>query len=469
MQIFRQTLRLQFARLRQAWPSRPVAAQIGWVIVPFGIQQLVRLATQIVLAWMLAPEIFGLMLLVNTLRTGAELLSDIGIGQSVVRSPRGDDSDFLRVAWTLQVLRGVLLTLLMAGLAWPITRLYAQPDLFPIILAVSPVFLLSGLLSPSLFVAQRKIRLKARAGYDIATVGFQCAFTIALATLIPNIWALVWGLVGSAIFATATSYLVGDQTRPRLAWDRRHVAEILHFGKWIFLSTAIYFAASNFDRAYIVGALSLSLAGVFAVSRTFSDIIGALAQRVGGYLVFPKVAAMQNDRMGSRPRVRRLRRNTLALVALTTGVAIAVVDQFVLFAYDDRYHAAAFMIPILLFSAWFSILSSFADSMLMGSGRPAPGALANAGKFVVLLIGLPFTVAEFDLVAVLAVIVVAEIVRWLMLIHPSRAEGFARAHEDVLLTLLLLFVAFGAKGALGFANIVPTPAEWWSYRGLLNG
>ena len=58
-------------------------SQLGWVVVPFGTQQIVRLVTQIVLARMLAPEMFGLMLLVNTLRTGAELLSDIGIGQSL--------------------------------------------------------------------------------------------------------------------------------------------------------------------------------------------------------------------------------------------------------------------------------------------------------------------------------------------------------------------------------------------------
>lgn len=458
----------QLAGLRRAWHSRPIAGQVGWVIIPFGIQQIVRLATQVALAYLLAPEIFGVMLLVNTLRTGAELLSDIGIGQSVVRSPRGDSSDFLRVAWTLQVLRGALLTCVMGGLSWPIAQLYDKPELIPIILAVSPVFLISGFLSPSLFVIQKRMNLKARAAYDIITVAFQCAITVGLAAAIPSVWALVWGLVVSSLFSTAVSYFFGERFQLYFTWNRSHVAEIFDFGKWIFLSTTIYFAATSFDRAYVVGAVSLTIAGVFAISRTFSDLLGSLAQRVGGYLVFPKVAAMQGSRPESAPRLRRLRSRILAIVALAIGLAIATVDQFILLAYDERYHGAAFMIPILLFSVWFGILSSFADSMLMGSGRPAPGAWANGGKFVVLLVGLPFSIAEGSLVAALGVLVLAEAARWLALVIPSQLEGFARIRDDVFLTLLVLLIAFGSKEILGFVEIVPTVYEWWTLRTQLN-
>ena len=167
---------MRFARSRLA---SPLVGQLGWVVAPFGVQQIVRLVTQIVLARMLAPEMFGLMLLVNTLRTGAELLSDIGIGQSVVRSPDGDARDFLDVAWTLQVMRGAGLTVLMLALAYPIASVYGQPELFPIIVAVSPIFLISGLLSPSLFLMQRHIWLRRRAVYDLVNVAFACTATFA--------------------------------------------------------------------------------------------------------------------------------------------------------------------------------------------------------------------------------------------------------------------------------------------------
>ncbi|MGX7953610.1 oligosaccharide flippase family protein [Tsuneonella sp. HG249] len=460
--------RRQLAQWIDGWRLRPITGQVGWVVAPFAAQQVIRLATQIALARLLAPEMFGLMLLVNTLRTGAELLSDIGIGQSVVRSPNGDDRRFLDVAWTLQVLRGAGLSLIMLACAWPIAQFYAEPGLLQILLAVSPIFLISGLLSPALFVMQRRMLVKARAGYDMVGLVFQCLFTIALAAIMPNVWALVFGLLVSTAFTTGISYLFPGGHRVRLAWDAGFVTEILHFGKWIFLSTAIYYAATSIDRMYFVGVLPLALAGVFGVARTFSDMLSALAQRAGSYLVFPKVAALHNRREAA-PFLRKTRRATLALVAAAAGLGMAISDEFILLAYDARYHAAAFMIPVLLFGAWFGILSSFAEAMLMGAGRPAPGAWANGCKFLVLAMGLPLAMAQAGLLEALLVLVVAEWARWLVLARPSQTEGFATVSDDILLTGLLVGVALAAKALLASAGLVPGPGEWWSMRGLLHG
>ena len=47
------------------------------------------------------------MALVNAIRTGVELLSDVGIMQNIISTPGGDNPAFYDTAWTLQVVRGV--------------------------------------------------------------------------------------------------------------------------------------------------------------------------------------------------------------------------------------------------------------------------------------------------------------------------------------------------------------------------
>ncbi len=417
---------------------------------------------------LLAPEIFGIMLLINTLRTGTELLSDIGIGQSVVRSPHGHDRRFLDVAWTLQLLRGCLLALVALAAAWPVAQIYGQPSLAPLIIAMSPVFILTGLQSPALFVAQREMKLSRRAVFDIVNVVCNSLFAIALAWFIPTVWALVIALVLGTAVQTALTYLVFDRRLPRLTWDPVFVKEIVGFGKWIFLSTAIYFAAISYDRLYFVGVLPLAMAGIYGVARTFSDMLGALTQRAGAMLVFPRAAAMRGDDADAARRLRATRRKTLAMVAVVCGCAVAGADQFILLAYDDRYHAAAFMIPILLVSVWFGMLSTFADSMLMGRGRPAPGAFANGVKFLTLLIGLPLAIADGSLLEALVVLVASELTRWLALALPSHRAGFARATDDLALTVLMAATALAGKLIAGSLGLVPTIGEWWALHGLLN-
>src|SRR6185312_14719419 len=103
------------------------------------VNQLVRLATNVVLARLLAPEIFGVMFIVTSLRTGADLISDLGFGQNIVQNVNAEDPDFYNTAWTLQVLRGVLLWGACCALALPLAHIYDNP-LFAAILPIAGLY-----------------------------------------------------------------------------------------------------------------------------------------------------------------------------------------------------------------------------------------------------------------------------------------------------------------------------------------
>jgi O-antigen/teichoic acid export membrane protein len=435
--------------------------QAGWVVVPFAAIQLLRLGTNIALARMLAPEFFGLMVIVNMLRTGTELLSDIGIGQSVVRAKREPDDAFLDTAWTIQLMRGILLTFVMLALAGPLAGVYGA-ELEPILLTVSFIFLVTGLQSPALFMIQRNVELRQRATFDLTCVVVQCTLTIALAYFMPSVWALVWGLLIGTAFSSAFSYAFGKKRLPRFTLHRDHVREIVHFGKWVFLATLIYFAATSTDQAFFGAVLPMAAVGVYSIARTFSDMVGQLTSRLGAFLVFPKIANLRGQHQAMAGRLRQTRRHTLGLVALGMGVAIAGADAFILLCYDQRYHAAAFMLPVLLSGAWFGILAIFAEALLLGCDRPAPGAFANAGKFTVLAVGLPVSLAMFGLLGGLMVLALAEFARWAILSRALLRERLAFIGDDLALTAIVFITATVTKLALGAVGVVPDPAEWWA-------
>ena len=442
--------------------------QAAWVVAPMGVGVALRLGTNIVLARLLAPEIFGLMLVVNMLRTGTELLSDIGIGQSVVRSKREPDHAFLDTAFTIQLLRGAVLTLVMVALAYPLALLYGS-EFEEILLTVSVIFLITGLQSPALFLMQRNMQLRPRAALEVIVTVFQCSTTIGLAFFFPTVWALVWGLLLSTAFGTALSYFVGDRRIPRLRLHRDHLREIVHFGKWIFFATLIYFAASSTDRAFFGAMLPMAAVGIYSVARTFSDMVGLLAQRLGAFLVFPKVANLRSQDRVVAARVKQARRHTLTLVALGLGTAIAGADAFILVCYDARYHSAAFMLPVLLFGAWFGVLAIFGEALLLGCDRPAPGAFANGGKFVTLAVGLPLALTSAGMFGGLLVLALAEVVRWLILSRALLKEKMAFFGDDVVLTVLLVIVAVVVKLALSAIGVVPDFADWWAMGAGIHG
>ena len=64
------------------------------------------------------------MVLVFTLRTGVELLTDVGIGQNIIYNKNAEDPDVYNTAWTLRAIRGVFLWLLTCAAALPMAHFF---------------------------------------------------------------------------------------------------------------------------------------------------------------------------------------------------------------------------------------------------------------------------------------------------------------------------------------------------------
>jgi hypothetical protein len=99
-----------------------------WTLGGYGVSQVIRLASSLILARLLFPEAFGLMALVNVFMQGLEMLSDLGIGPGIIQNKRGAEPKFLRTAWTLQIIRGFVLWGITLLLARPVAAFFAARD-----------------------------------------------------------------------------------------------------------------------------------------------------------------------------------------------------------------------------------------------------------------------------------------------------------------------------------------------------
>ena len=103
----------------------------AWVLLGRMAGEALRFGTNRVLTRLLFPEAFGLMLLVNSIHKGLALFSDVGINASVIQHARGEEPGFLRPAWPLQALRGLLLWPVCLAAAGPLAAFYGAPELRP--------------------------------------------------------------------------------------------------------------------------------------------------------------------------------------------------------------------------------------------------------------------------------------------------------------------------------------------------
>ena len=381
------------------------------------------------------------MLIVSSLRAGIELLSDVGILQSMVYDENGNDPDFYNTAWTLGVIRSIILWLIALAITVPVARFYQSSILVLVVPLTTFNIVLVGFTSVSRLLLRKRLQIAKLNIFDTITTAGSSAVSVLLAYLSPTIWALVFGgLFSSAVTMFGSYFLIRD-VRQKLYLYKRFAWEILDYGKWIFVSSTIYFLSTNFDRLYLPKVIPLKLFGVYGIAISISGLTSMLVLQLGQDVLFPFITAhLQAPRSELREQVASIRGKFLVLAALGFSLLVATADLAIEILYDERYHAASWMLPVLFIGSWFSMMGHLNESTLLGLGKPSYNAIANAFKFLLILIGLPLSVRIYGLLGGITVIASADLFRYLPGLLGLRRERFSFGMQDFLFTLALFFL-----------------------------
>ena len=417
--------------LRGAW----------WTVAGFGAGQVIRFASSVILTRMLAPELFGLMTVINTIRVGLELVSDFGVGQNLIYSQNADNPEFYNTAWTLQIGRSLIIFLLILASAVPFARFYNIPTLVYLLPTTGIGTLFLGLTSLAPFFLQKRLQFGKINAFQLFYSAVLSAVLVLFCYLSPTIWALVIGGVVAAVINAVASYFLLPEIKHRLFIDRRFISEILHFGKWISLSSVVYFLSMNFDRLYFAKVIPLELLGVYGIARSMSDLLGLLGSRLASGVVFPFVSSHSNvPRTSLREELAPIRVRFLLLAALGCSLLIATADLAIKILYDQRYQAAGWILPVLVVASWFSIVTNLNESMLLGLGAPSYMAISNSLKFVLLLFGLPLSFKFGGLVGAVTVLPLVEACRYVPLYLGQRRQSISFGAQDLGVTIAMFLM-----------------------------
>lgn len=350
----------------------------------YAVSQALRLASNLVLARLLYPEAFGVMALVSVALVGLAMFSDLGLGPAISQSTRGDDPDFLNTAWTLNALRGAALWAMTCLLAWPMAGLYHAPDLMWLLPAAGLTLLISGFNPTRIDTANRHLLLGRVTALDLASQVIGTAAMIGLAFAMRSVWALVIGaIVGSLAKLVLTwALLPGAPNRPQ--WEPQAARSLIHFGKWIFLSTACGFLLSQGDKAIFGAWLTLPELGIYNIGWFLASFPVLLAGSVIGrimiplYRDYPPAANEANFR-----RMRRLRfaasGGTISLLAVLGIIGVPLVDLL----YDQRYAGAGAIIVAMACVQMPGVIGMTYDQSALAAGDSRTYFLVIALKAVI--------------------------------------------------------------------------------------
>jgi O-antigen/teichoic acid export membrane protein len=388
------------AQLPQRGKTSGRAARAGiWSMGELGASYALRLGSNLVMTRILMPEAFGLMAMVTTVHFALALLSDLGIGQSIIRSPRGDDPHYLRVAWTIQIVRSsaiAAMVLVVAALLWLLGpsfavpgTVYADPDLPGLIAVSSIVLVLSGLESTAQYIAQRQMQLKWVTVLNISGQVVSLLAMIGIAQIEASVWSLLWGMIIGAAFRTVMSHVIFSSPRMAIAWDRGIADDFWQFGKWIIASSMTTALAGPADKVFLGAMLDKEHFGFYVIASIWVQSAVMVTHRITSQIGLPLFSNVSRERPHDLLRVYRRFTWLIGLMAMVAFVALFFGGATLInLLYPDSYALAASFIPFLalaLLGEWFSPLAT----MLLSQGNSKASALSGIANAASIILALP--------------------------------------------------------------------------------
>lgn len=426
-----------------------------WTIASYGLSQVLRLGSNLILTRLLVPEMFGLISLVYVFITALHLFSDVGIGTSLIQNKRGEEPDFLNTAWTLQVCRGVILWFCTLLLAWPIAHLYQQPQFLWLIPVVGLGTVISGFNSTSVFTLNRNMAFRPLAIFELSGQLTGIVVMIVWAWFSPTIWAILMGSFASQILQLIWSHYWNSSSPHRFMLNQEVVREILSFGKWIFVSTALTFFAEQADRLILGKILTLDMLGVYGVALTLADLPRSVTLALSSKVMFPAISKLADlPRETLRAKILKNRQPILIVLAVGLTALVSFGDVAIKILYDQRYIKAAWMLPILALGIWPRVLcNTGTEQILFAIGKIQYPAFGQLLRFLWTSIGLWVGFSTAGLLGAIVAVALNDLCFYTAISYGLCREKVNFLVQDFQATVLLLGLlaaVLSARYFLGF-------------------
>jgi O-antigen/teichoic acid export membrane protein len=429
------------------------------IVVWFGLAMVLRLLSSVALTRMFLPAYFGLMALMTTVIVGMTLFSHVGLQDSVIQNPRGDEPVFLNTAWTLQVIRGAGLWLLTIPIAWPVARFYHEPQITALLPALGLSCLIAGVSSPSLLTLTRHMGVGRLSALELFSQLVQFVVTILWAWIQPTIWALVAGRIASEAARTIVSYWMLPEIRPRFTWEKKSIQALVNFGRWILIGTALTFLALQSDRLILAKLVSFQLLGVYGVAFALSDIPRQIILQFCSRIGFPFLSKFSGQpRREFRSVLIKYRFPVLSVGGLLIIGVVLTGDVFIRHVYTKPYQGAAWMVSILAIGLWHTLLYSTVSPAVFALQKSHYNAFAYLTYCITLYAALPLGFHLLGMPGAVIAIAASDLPVYFVTAYSAYREGVNTFRQDGLLTLAFcgaLALALGCRAAMGFGFPFP--------------
>jgi len=281
---------------------------------------LIGLASTLVLARLLTPADFGLVAIATVVLSIANAATELSLSSALIQrqNPLREHYD---TAWTLNILRALVIAIALAIAAFPVSVAFKDDRLIGIFLVMGAAAMMSGFVNPRLVDFRRQLSFRQEVLTDFVNKFAGFAVAAALALEYRSYWALVIGSLAAQTAGMITSYVIIPYA-PR--FSLRDWRSLFSFSGWLALSSGLNAVNYRADQLAVGAVLGANPLGQYSVGDNLANLPVRESTTPLANVLFPAFARLQDDQVRLRAAYLRAQ-SVLVAVALPVGVGFALL------------------------------------------------------------------------------------------------------------------------------------------------
>lgn len=230
------------------------------------ITRFIDLGTLFVLGRLLSPADFGLVAIAMSLIFVVEAIMELPLNQALVRLPALTKAHY-DTAFTVGLMRGLGLALILLIAAWPFALLYDDSRLAALVAALAIAPAARGLSSPRLAEFAKKLDFRRDFAMELAGKSLAFVISVSFALMTGSYWSLAIGTIVTPLTMVTISYVLAPH-RPALSLKEWHT--FAGFLGWSSASQAITALNWQMDQLFLGRFVSRIELGNFSMASNLA-------------------------------------------------------------------------------------------------------------------------------------------------------------------------------------------------------
>jgi PST family polysaccharide transporter len=254
--------------------------------------------------------------------------------------------ELLSSCFWISLAMGLALTILLCACAPMLARLYNEPVLITITIALASTFFISSLGTIQKALLTRKMNFKTLAVTEIATIAVSGCIAVAMAYKGYGVWSLVWQAIVSNMTMSATLWFLSSW-RPRLLFKWSEIKEIMSYSLNQVGYSAVSYWSGNLDNLLIGKYLGSSALGFYNLAYNMLLLPLNNISAVLGRVMFPALSSIQNDKRLVRDYYIKANRYIATLTFPMMAGLFVLAPQFIHLVFGPQWTRSIFLFQIL--------------------------------------------------------------------------------------------------------------------------